>query len=347
MTKRPALPDKISSVAELDRLLSEPSPALVEGIGALEGGLLVLGAGGKMGFTLAAMAHRAAEVAGLDLPVVAVSRFSDPVQREPLEKLGIDTIPCDLLDVDALERLPDLPNVVFMAGRKFGSVGNEPLTWAINTFLPGLVARRFRDARIVAFSTGNVYPFVPVDSPGADEDTPPAPVGEYAQSCLGRERIFQHFCLAQGTRTVLIRLNYAIDLRYGVLLDIARAVWAGEPIDLGMSRVNVIWQGDACDWALRAFGLCSVPAAILNVTGPEIVSVRAVAERFGALFGRGPVFQGREQPDALLASSAKACRLFGSPRVPLERMIAWVADWVARGVTYAKPTHFSEREGRF
>lgn len=348
MTKRSALPDRISSVAELDLLLSEPSPDLIETMGTLEGGVLVLGAGGKMGFTLAAMAHRAAEAAGLELPVIAVSRFADQAQREPFEKLGVETVHCDLLDVEALNRLPELPNVVFMAGRKFGSVGNEPLTWAVNTFVPGLVARRFREARIVAFSTGNVYPFVPVESPGATEDTPPAPVGEYAQSCLGRERIFQHFCLAQGTPTVLIRLSYAIDLRYGVLLDIARAVWTGEPIDLGMSRVNAIWQGDACDWALRAFSLCTVPAAILNVTGPEIVSVRTVAERFGALFGRRPVFRGCEEPDALLASSARACRLFGNPRVPLERMIAWVADWVARdGPTYAKPTHFSEREGRF
>jgi len=342
------LPNEIASEDELDWFLAEPSLPLVENINVLKDGLILLGAGGKLGLTLALMSKRAAEKAGLKIPIFAVSRFSNSVQKERFAKFGIETISCDLLDPKNVERLPDVPNVVFMVGYKFGTTGNEPLTWVINAYLPGVVARRYSESRILVFSTGNVYPFVAVESSGADENTPPNPIGEYAQSCLGRERVFQYFCITQRTPTAIIRLNYAVELRYGVLVDIAKAVWDGQPVDLSMPYVNVIWQSDACDWALRAFSLCSVPATILNVTGPEKVSVRAVAEKFGEIFGRTPKFKGREAPTALLSNSTRACQIFGKPRINLEQMVIWIADWIMRGgILHNKPTHFWEREGRF
>jgi nucleoside-diphosphate-sugar epimerase len=348
MTHVLKLPDRIESEVELDDVMSRPSGGLVRSMAELEGDLLVLGAGGKIGFTLATMADRAAREAGTSTRVIAVSRFTDRRQEEKLTEAGIETISCDLLDREALERLPSAGNVVHMAGRKFGSTGGEALTWTMNAFLPGLVAERFPASRIVVFSTGNVYPFVPVDSGGATERTPPAPVGEYAQSCLGRERIFEYFSEKNGTPVALARLNYAIDLRYGVLLDLAQAVWERAPIDLRMSHVNVIWQGDACDMILRSFDVCGSPARVLNVTGPEPISVRAAAHWFGEIFGRRPVFEYEEEGTALLASSTEACRLFGFPSVSLERMISWVAHWVQiGGPTLDKPTHFAERRGRF
>ncbi len=342
------LPELINSEEELDELLSRPSEALIEFQKSFDGDLIILGVGGKLGSSLARMAQRAAQEAGIRRRIIGVSRFTDPEKRRRLEEWGIETVVCDLLSMEEVERLPDVPNVIFMAGTKFGSVGNEPRTWAMNAFVPGIVAHKFQNSRIVAFSTGNVYPLVPVHSGGATEDTPPDPVGEYAQSCLGRERVLQFFSTLNSTPTTIIRLNYAVELRYGVVLDIAKQVWKGEPVDLRMPQVNVIWQGDACDMSLRSFQLCRVPPTILNLTGPEAISVRWLANRFGDLFDRPPRFENREEDTALLSNAAAALERFGYPRVPLARVIKWVAHWVQiDGPTYQKPTHFSEREGRF
>jgi nucleoside-diphosphate-sugar epimerase len=341
-------PKSFASERELDEFLSRPSPALVEQAPQFSGGLLILGIGGKMGHTLGRMAKRVLTEAGVRAPVIGVSRFSDPSVERSLQNDGIETIRCDLTDPLAVERLPDLPNVVFMAGRKFGSSGGEALTWAINAYVPGVVADRFRKSRILVFSTGNVYPFVPVDSGGACEATQPAPVGEYAQSCLGRERVFGHFSATRHVATTIARLNYAVELRYGVLVDIAEALWQGRPVDVSMSHVNVIWQGDACDMMLRSLPLASSPAAILNVTGPEAVSVRHVAELLSERLGRPLRFVGMESETALLANCDKACRLLGRPAIDVDQMVNWIAEWVQiGGRTLGKPTHFTEREGRF
>jgi nucleoside-diphosphate-sugar epimerase len=337
----------IGTEDQLEEHLSRPPPALVQAFGALGGDLLVLGAGGKMGPSLARMAARAAREAGARMRVVAVSRFSDQVLRQQMEGWGIETIACDLLEPGALARLPRCPNVVYMPARKFGSAGAEWETWATNTYLAGEAARALAGARIVAFSTANVYPLGPVDRVGPDETAAPGPVGEYAQSCLGRERVLEYWSRRDGTPMALIRLNYAVELRYGVLVDLARKVAAGAPIDLSMGHANVIWQGDASACALLAFGLCAVPPAVLNVTGPA-VRIREVAERLGDLMGRTPRFTGSEQSTALLSNAARCRGLFGEPRVPLETLLAWVAHWVTHGgSTLGKPTRFEVRDGRF
>ncbi len=333
---------------QLEQRLTEPTDATVSAARAFDGDLIILGAGGKMGPSLAVLARRALQQAGLSHRVICVSRFSSPAVADGLRQAGVAVIAADLLEAGALEALPDAPNVIYLAGMKFGSTGAEPLTWALNTFLPGLVARRFARSRIVALSTGNVYPFVPVISGGATEQTPPAPRGEYAMSCLGRERMFQHAALAWGARVTLVRLNYANDLRYGVLRDIAERVWREEPVDLSMGAVNVIWQGDANNAILQCLALCASPARILNLTGPETVSVRWLAERFGELLDRAPRFSGQEGPDALLSNAAEYCRLFGYPRVTLMQMIAWTAGWIKQGGrSLDKPTHFETRDGKY
>jgi nucleoside-diphosphate-sugar epimerase len=338
----------IENESDLDRALSTPPSELVQALAGWEGDLLILGAGGKVGPSLAGMARSALAQAGKAVRVIAVDLFPLPAAREALEADGIETITCDLLDREALARLPDAPNVIFMAGRKFGSTGDEPLTWALNVYVPALVAEQFRLARIVVFSSGNVYPFTPVASGGPTEDDPVGPVGDYAQSCLGRERMFQHFSGRFGTPVTILRLNYAIDLRYGVILDVAQKVQRGLPIDLAMGYVNVIWQGDVNDRALRAFSLCQSPPAILNLTGTEAVSVRAMAERLGELMGKKPVFEGRESDTALLSNASRARDLFGEPEVPLDTMIQWAAHWVMiGGPTFNKPTHFEQRNGKF
>jgi nucleoside-diphosphate-sugar epimerase len=277
-----------------------------------------------------------------------VARFSDPSSRKVLDSAGIETLSLDLLEPSAMQELPDAPNVLYMAARKFGSTGQEYLTWAMNALLPAVVADRYAHSRIVAFSTGNVYPLVPVIQCGASEATHPDPVGEYAQSALGRERIFEYFSQRNGTPVILLRLNYAIDLRYGVLLDIGQRVFERRPIDVTMGHVNVIWQGDANSIALRSFALAQSPPAVLNLTGPEIISVRWIAQRFGERFGVEPSIQGTESATALLSNAARCHRIFGYPSVTVEQMIEWVADWIGRGgATLSKPTHFETRDGRF
>jgi nucleoside-diphosphate-sugar epimerase len=344
------------TVTELEEELARPSAALVEDLAAIDGDIVVLGAAGKMGPSLVKLAHNAVSSASIenraekrvDRRIVAVSRFSQASVRAELEALGVRTIAADLLDEGALESLPDAANVIYMAGTKFGTSGSEHLTWAQNAFLPGLVGRRYRDSRIVAFSTGNVYPLTAVTAGGSRESDPTDPVGEYAQSCLGRERLFEHASRRYGTPVVLFRLNYALDLRYGILLEVAQAVRDGRPVDVNMGHVNVIWQGDANEYALRSLRLCDSPPTILNVTGPETISVRWLAHRFGELLGREPRIVGSEAETALLSNAGKAHELFGAPRVPLGQMIAWTAAWVqAGGETLGKPTHFGTRDGRF
>jgi nucleoside-diphosphate-sugar epimerase len=338
----------IRSEQELDDVLSAPSDADRAALRALGGGLLILGAGGKMGPSLARRARRAADEAGISRSTVAVSRFSDRAAESQLQKAGVETIRADLLDFSQLSRLPDAENVIFMAGRKFGSAGASYLTWASNVYLPARVAERYRHARIVAFSSGNVYPFVPAGSGGAAEETAPDPVGEYAQSVLARERMFEFFSARYGTRVCLLRLNYAVELRYGVLRDIGIRVFEGRPVNVSMGHVNAIWQGDANSVCLRSFALCASPPAVLNVTGPETLSVREVARRFGQLFGRDPVFDGREADTALLNNAARCHRLFGAPSVSVETAIAWTAEWIrSGGPAWDKPTHFETRDGRF
>jgi nucleoside-diphosphate-sugar epimerase len=338
----------IASEAQLEDVLSRPCEADVRAMASLEGDLLILGVAGKMGPSLARRARHACEAAGAGKRIIGVARFSNPAVAEQLRAAGVETITADLLAPGALEALPDAPNVIYMAARKFGSTGDESLTWAMNTFLPGLVARRFAGSRIVAFSSGNVYPFTAPASGGPTEQSLPGPVGEYAQSVLGRERMFEYYSSRLGTPVVLLRLNYAIDLRYGVLLDIGRKVFERRPVDVRMGYVNVIWQGDANSITLRSFGLCASPPAILNLTGPETLSVRSLAADFGARFGVEPVIEGRESETALLSNAARCRELFGEPATPVARMIDWTADWIrAGGGTWNKPTHFEARDGKF
>ena len=338
----------IQTEVQLESHLSEPTAEVIAAIAALEGDILILGVGGKMGPTLAKQAKRAIDSAGIAKSVIGVSRFSTPGIREDLHEVGIETITTDLLSENSLQNLPDIQNVILMAGRKFGSTGNESLTWAMNGYMPGRVAEKFRDSRLVVFSTGNVYPLTPVSHGGATENSTVAPIGEYAQSCLSRERICTHFSLQSGTPMAILRLNYAVDLRYGILLDIAEKVYAEESISLKMGNVNVIWQGDANAIALRAFAHCQSPPLILNVTGPETISIRYLALRFGTLFNKSTSFEGQEAETALLSNASQCHRLFGYPRVSLEQMIEWVAEWVRiDGTTLRKPTHFEVRDGKF
>ena len=339
-----ALPERFASVAELDDFLTLPSRALVDDLAAVDGDIAILGVGGKMGPTLARLAKRAAPTRR----VIGVARFSDPAVRRQLEENGVETIACDLMDRAALEALPRLPNIIFAAGHKFGSSGNPALTWAMNTHVPALVADTFRASRIVAFSSGNVYPLTTLGRSASSEATLPVPVGEYAQSCLGRERMFEHFSGIHGTPGRLFRLNYAIDMRYGVLVDIAGKVHRGDPVDVTMGHVNVIWQGDANAQVLRCLRHGTTPTTPINCTGPETLSVRSLAEALGARMGVAPKITGSEAPTALLSDTTLAASLFGYPQVPLGPMLDWVADWVRRGgASFDKPTKFEVRDGRF
>jgi nucleoside-diphosphate-sugar epimerase len=344
----PSNVDRIRDLEHLEDLLSEPTEGVVETVQRLEGDVIVLGVGGKMGPSLARMLRRAADAAGTKTRVMGVSRFSTEGLPRQLESWGIETITCDLLDPDAVARLPDVRNVVYMAGMKFGTTGQQARTWAMNAVLPAFVARKFRGAKIVAFSTGNVYPMVPVTSGGATEDLEPQAVGEYAQSCLGRERVFEHYSRSDNTPLALIRLNYAAEMRYGVLVDMAQRVLAGEVIDLAMGNLNCIWQGDANAMTIRAFDHVGTPPFVLNVTGPETLSVRGVCEELGRLMGKAVAFSGTESPTAYLSNAAKGFRLFGYPRVPIQHVLRWTAEWVRRGgATHGKPTRFETRDGKF
>lgn len=334
--------------AELDERLSRPTETDVAELTGLDGDLLVLGAGGKMGPSLARLARRAAKDAGLPRRIIAASRFTTPGLQKALTVDGIETVACDLLEPGELERLPDVPNVVFMAGQKFGTSADPAATWTLNALLPGLVARRFAGSRLVVFSTGNVYPLTAVDTRGPTETDPVQPVGEYAQSALARERIVTFLATRHESPAAILRLNYAVELRYGVLRDLADRVWRREPVDLSMGYVNVIWQRDANAVALRSLSLCSVPPTVLNVTGTEKLAVRVLATRLGQRLGVVPRFAGEEAPTALLSDASRCGDLFGPPTVDIDTLIHWVADWVQRGgSTLGKLTHFEEREGVF
>jgi hypothetical protein len=333
---------------KLNALLAAPDDALAADMAKLHGDILVLGAGGKMGPSLCALAKNAAVKAGVSKRIIAVSRFSDPAAREYLSSCGVEMISEDLLEPGALGRLPDAENVIFMAGKKFGTAGNEAVTWAMNTWLPGRTAERYRDSRIVVFSSGNLYPQVPVCSGGASEETPVEPVGEYCMSCLGRERTFEYAAKTFGTRIAVYRLNYAVDLRYGVLYDLAHNILEGNPVNLSTPCFNCIWQGSAASAALRLLPYASPEVFRLNVTGPETAGVRETAETLGRLLGREPEFSGTPSPTAYLSNSGKMCRLFGYPAVPLAELIEWQAQWILDGGrALNKPTHFEERKGNY
>jgi hypothetical protein len=338
------LPDRIEDVAALEDLLSRPSQALIDDLAALDGDIIILGVGGKVGPCLARMAKRAAP----HKRIVGVARFSDPAVKRQLEDWDVETLACDLLDRQAVAELPKLPNVIYMAGRKFGTSGDEHFTWAMNAHVPALVAEAFAQSRIVAFSTLCVYPFADVMGPLPNEDAVPVPIGEYANSCVGRERILQYFSSRFGTPGRLIRLNYSIDLRYGVLFDIANWVYTGQPIDLRAGHANVVWQGDVNAQVLRALGHCETPSRPLNMGGPEQASVRALAHEFGRRFGLSPVFENQESGMGWHNDTSLAAKLFGYPEVPLARMVDWTADWIERDQPhYDKPTHYEARDGAF
>jgi nucleoside-diphosphate-sugar epimerase len=318
-------------------------------MGELTGDVVVLGVGGKMGPTLARMAKRASELAGVNRRVIGVSRFSaSSVLRQRLHSWGIETHQCDLLDRDSYAQLPDATNIVFMAGMKFGATGQEPLTWAMNAFVPGLVSERYRTSRVAVFSTGNIYGLSPVSRGGSVENDPLRPQGEYALSCLGRERIFEYFSRTYQIEMAILRLNYAVELRYGVLLDIAQKVFSERIISLQMGHLNAIWQRDAAVMSLQALSYASTPPFVINIAGPDTLSVRWIAEQFADRFNKQPRFEDAESGDALLSNARKAFELLGKPQTGIGQMLSWIADWVARsGETLDKPTHFENRSGDF
>jgi nucleoside-diphosphate-sugar epimerase len=330
----------ITSIAQLEEELSRPSEADIECLQRLDGDILILGASGKMGPSLAQLCRGTADAAGKPRRVIAVS-------RRLVDIVGVESIVCDLLDRAQVARLPECPNVLYLAGRKFGSSGNPELTWAMNTIAPAIVAERFRQSRLVAFSTGNVYALRPPERGGSRESEAPSPVGEYAQSCLGRERVFEYFA-SQGMPCLLFRLNYAVDLRYGVLVDIGRRVFEGQPVDVTVPAFNVIWQHDANSYALRALEHCTAPPRVLNVTGAETLWVRTTAEYFARRFARPCEFRGIEGRLALLSDASAAHTLMGPPMVAGDRLMEMVADWVsAGGASLNKPTHFEVSDGKF
>ncbi len=338
------LPEQFESAKQLEMFMSEPSEGLVESVKALDGDIMILGAGGKIGPTMARMAWRAVDAAKAAKKVYAV----DVMPLKGLEDTGIETLACDLMDWKKVNALPKVENVVFMVGRKFGSSGSEWLTWAVNVMIPHNVADVFRASNIAVFSTGCVYPVAHVYSGGSVETDTPEPVGEYAMSSLGRERVFDYYAAEKGARVVQIRLNYALELRYGVVTDIATKVFRGEPVDVTTGFMNGIWQGDCCDQVLRSFPYATSPSSILNITGPELLSVRWIARRFGEIFGKPVEITGTENGRAYLNNAAKANALFGNPSVPIGKIIEWVADWVRRGgENIGKPTHFETQDGKY
>ncbi len=341
-------PDYFMNEEELEEALSRPTHELVEMMKRVEGDFMLLGVAGKMGISMARMAKRACKEAGVEKRIIGVSRFSSEESKKFLEASGVETIKGDLLNQELLQSLPDVKNVIYLAGMKFGTNGNESFTWAMNSFLPGIVAERFKDSRVVALSTSCVYPLVDVNSGWAVESDTPEPVGEYAQSCLGRERLFEYGSIKNKTPMALIRLSYAVEMRYGVLVDIATKVYAEEVIDLTMGYANVIWQGDANAQILQSVEYCEAPAKILNVTGPELVSVREVALKFGELMGKNVKFSGKEADTALLVKALEAHKLNGKPKVKLDKIIDWTANWIKNeNKLLGKPTHFEVRNGKY
>lgn len=340
--------ERIRDLDHLEELLSDPSEGVIETMSRLQGDIIVLGVGGKMGPSLARMAKRASDAAGVKRRVIGVSRFSSPQLPNQLKSWGIETVACDLLDQAELDKLPDAPNVVYMAGMKFGSTGQQARTWAMNAYLPGMVSRKYKDSKIAAFSTGNVYPMTPIHQGGCVETDEPRPVGDYAQSCLGRERMFEHFSRTMNIPMSMIRLNYAVEMRYGVLVDMARKIWAGEEVEVAMGNLNCIWQADANAMSLQTFDHVSSPPFILNLTGPEIMSIRRVSEQLGELMGKEVRFVGNETGTAFISNAQLCQRLYGYPRVGPQQVIQWTAEWVKRGgESLGKPTHFETRDGKY
>ncbi|TKB99102.1 NAD-dependent epimerase/dehydratase family protein [Pedobacter cryophilus] len=332
----------------LEQELTKPSLALIEDIKKIDGDIIMLGIGGKMGPSMGKLAVDAIKAAGISKRVIGVSRFSDEKSKLALEALGIETITCDLLNDVELQALPDAKNIIYLAGNKFGTTGKEGFTWAMNAYLPGRVAEKYKNSNIVAFSSGNVLPFVPVTSGGVSEETTPEPIGEYAQSCLGRERVFEYFAQKNQTPTLIYRLNYAVDFRYGVVMELAKSVLNGKEIDLRTENVNVIWQSDANEIAIRSLLHCQAPAKILNVTGPEILSIKWIANQFGSIFNKEPKFIYEATGTALLNNASECHRIFGYPKVTIREIIEITATWLQQGGDeFGKATHFQERGGKF
>lgn len=341
-------PERIKDEEQLEEMLSRPGKELVEMFSRLDGDIMFLGINGKIGPTLAGMAKRATDATDVERRIIGVDRNFNPEQKEFFDKKGIETIEGDLLDADFINKLPVFRNTFFLAGMKFGSVDNLPMTWAINSYLPALVAEKFRNSSIVAFSTGCVYPLVDIKSGGSVEKDAPEATGEYAQSCLGRERMFEYGSNRFRTKVALIRLNYSVEMRYGVLVDIAAKVKNRVPVDLTMGYFNVIWQGDVNDFVLRSLEHAESPAKILNITGPEILSVRETALEFGNLLGIEPVLINTESETALLSNSSEAFKLLGRPKIPVRQVIRWIAAWLEEDKKLlGKPTHFEVRDGKY
>ena len=345
------LPTQIADVAQLEDLLSTPSENAVEALRQVQGDILILGVGGKMGPTLARLARRAADLADggrAARRIIGAARFSNPELKDELARVGVETIQCDLLEQASIDALPDVPNIIYMAARKFGSTGNEPLTWAMNCVLPTMVCKRFPNSRIVAFSTGNVNSFTTPASGGSRETDPLVPVGEYGMSAMGRERIFSYFSEANNQPIAIVRLNYAHEMRYGVMVDLAQQVHAGTEVPVAMGYFNAIWQGDANAMTVAALAKADSPARVFNMAGPNVLVVREVATELGKRMGKEVSFSGVEAPTALLSNGEFGIAQLGSPRVDEVQLIDWIADWVARGgELHGKPTHFEVRDGKF
>ncbi|MDP3951389.1 NAD(P)-dependent oxidoreductase [Microbacterium sp.] len=336
------------TLSELQERLSRPRPELVDDLRRLDGDIAIIGAGGKLGPSLARLAVRAIEEAGTGAEVIAISRYGTPKARAEIEATGARVVAADVSDEKSLDSLPDAANVVYLVGAKFGSQGQEATTWATNAYLPGRIAQRYAGSRIAALSTGNVYPLLPVGGGGATEENEPGPVGEYAMSCLGRERVLSHFAATTNTPTAMIRLNYAVEMRYGVLVDLAREIVAGNPIDVTMGFANVVWQGYANEVTLRALLHADVPPFVLNLTGPETISIRQIASQLADRLGRQVEFAGGEAPTALLSNASKCHGLFGYPDIALDELVRLTAAWVdSGGEFHGKPTKFQRRDGKF
>ncbi|MCM4172787.1 NAD(P)-dependent oxidoreductase [Arenibacter sp. TNZ] len=341
-------PEFFKNEEELEEAISRPTPEVVKMMETLEGDIIFLGVSGKMGISMAHMAKRACDMAGIKKRIIGVSRFSQPTNKDYLESLGIEIISGDLVDQEFVKSLPKVENVIYLAGTKFGTDGNEPYTWIMNSFIPGLVVDHYKNSRIVALSTGCVYPLVNIDSGGSLESDPALPIGEYAQSCLGRERLFQYGSLEHKTPISLIRLNYAVEMRYGVLVDIALKIKNNQPVDVTMGYANIIWQGDANAFVLRSLMLCENPARILNLTGLERISIHDVAKKLGKLMGREVVITGKEDKVALLSNASNIIKSMGKPVVSVDEMIKWIADWVnSEQRVHGKPTHFEVKDGKY